>query len=324
MGRETLDQTFKGVLLDQTVKGDLRPVTLEDTLKVKRAPSGCQETLEEMLQESTVGRAASAAKEPLESSSTENGKMLAVLEIEARKRRQENAELRARNSELQEELEQQRQAVELLRQSGSSLEQTGSIMSREVITVLEAEARNRRQEISDLRDHNAQLQKELEEEREANIKMRQNSFESTGSTREMLATVRSKETEARRDLEQELVKLRAQNARLGQTLEVAQAEAARLVQREVEVRRGCMEELERLRADKERLQQELKATAAGAEAQREELQRSRMENERMRDRMKTAMEQDEEVISKLRAENAAFMLKAQDFQKKHAGCWSFS
>jgi chromosome segregation ATPase len=323
MSRETLDQTFKGVLLDQTFKGDLRPVTLEDTLKVKRAPSGCQETLEEMLQESSMGRAA-AAKEPLESSSTENGKMLVGLEIEARKRRQENAELRARNSELQEELEQQRQAVELLRQNGSSLDQTGTIMSREVITVLETEARNRRQEISDLRDHNAQLQKELEEEREANIKMRQNSFGSTSSTREMLATVRTKETEARRDLEQELVKLRAQSARLEQTLEVAQAEAARLVRREVEVRRGCMEELDRLRADKERLQQELEATAAGAEAQREELQSSRMEKERMRDRMKTAMDQDEEVMSKLRAENAELMLKAQDFQKKHGGCWSFS
>jgi chromosome segregation ATPase len=323
MSRETLDQTFKGVLLDQTFKGDLRPVTLEDTLKVKRAPSGCQETLEEMLQESSMGRAA-AAKEPLESSSTENGKMLVGLEIEARKRRQENAELRARNSELQEELEQQRQAVELLRQNGSSLDQTGTIMSREVITVLETEARNRRQEISDLRDHNAQLQKELEEEREANIKMRQNSFGSTSSTREMLATVRTKETEARRDLEQELVKLRAQSARLEQTLEVAQAEAARLVRREVEVRRGCMEELDRLRADKERLQQELEATAAGAEAQREELQSSRMEKERMRDRMKTAMDQDEEVMSKLRAENAALMLNAQDFQKKHGGCWSFS
>jgi hypothetical protein len=36
------------------------------------------------------------------------------------------------------------------------------------------------------------------------------------------------------------------------------------------------------------------------------------------------MDQDEEVMSKLRAENAALMLNAQDFQKKHGGCWSFS
>jgi hypothetical protein len=246
-----------------------------------------------------------------ESSSMQYGKMLAVLENEARKRREEITDLRKLNSGLQKELDQERQTVELFRKNGPALESSTTV-SRDMLAVLETEARNRRQETSDLRDLNAQLQKELEEERQTVVQLRRNgcSLDGSGSiSREMLAAVRAKETEARRDLEQE-------NTHLRQRLEAAQKET----------RHSFTEELIRLRAENSRLRQELDSTAVGAEAQavfREELQKLRAENERIRELGDNAVSSaviearrvvDEE-MSKLRAENEVLRSSAKELQK---------
>lgn len=303
---------------DSYSSGSLLPLdqqTLEETLLSPMAPSDHGERSRRdhgARGEAPVYPVSRGSEEPVESSSMQYGKMLAVLENEARKRREEITDLRKLNSGLQKELDQERQTVELLRKNGPALDSTNATVSREMLAVLETEARNRRQETSDLRNLNDQLQKELEEERQTVIQLRRNgcSLDGSGSiSREMLAAVRAKETEARRDLEQE-------NAHLRQRLEAAQKEP----------RHSFTEELNRLRAENSRLRQELDSAAVGAEAQavfREELQKLHAENERIRkigDNAMSSAEAEarrvvEEEMSKLRAENEVLRSNAKELQK---------
>jgi chromosome segregation ATPase len=181
-----------------------------------------------------------------------------------------------------------------------------------MLAVLESEARNRRQENADLRSHICGLQEDLEEERKRVLQLRREPAESSSgpSKKDLLATIRAKETEARLALSEELDKSRAEIAWLRQQLDQAEVDKTRLRTDTEEASRDTSdsafeEELEKLRSENLRLRQRLDAAATLAENDaRHSFERKlaavREENERMREAAETFSTE----LEQLRSENA--------------------
>jgi hypothetical protein len=202
---------------------------------------------------------------------------------------------------------------------GAGIDGTATYLK--MLAVLEGEARNRRQENAELRTHICQLQSELDEERQLVVQLRREApptaptpESSGGIKKEMLASIRAKETELRLSLCEELEKSRAEVALLRQELEKTPL-ASETANRGTP---DCsFEEIEQLRAENHRLRQRLDAAAAIAETDvrhsfERELEKLRGDNARIKEVMESAVasasekarDMCREELEQLRTENA--------------------